>query len=82
MSWMKSLTPADIAELRSLGERAEGEDFRDFLFLAVTILTLGPIPVAEMAGAGEELWKDTYGDQFEVRRDGCVRLRSSLRVVA
>jgi hypothetical protein len=35
-----------------------------------------------MSAGDDEIWKDLYGDQFEVRHDGCVHLKSRLRVVA
>lgn len=81
MTWANSLTAADVAELVELGRRADSEAFSGYVFLAITIRVLGPIPVAEMSAGDDAIWKDTYRDQFELRSDGCVHLKTTLRVV-
>ncbi len=83
MAWTDSLTQADLAELRALGDRPdELEDFFKYVVLAITVRALGPIPIAEMSATDHRIWKGVYADQFDLRSDGRVHLKRALAVVS
>lgn len=78
MSWVDSLTPADLAELKELSGRvADSQVFFDYLVLAITIRATGPIPVGDMSEPDDVVWNHRYADHFELRSDGQVHLKAT-----
>jgi hypothetical protein len=71
MSWIDSLSKADVAELAEMGTRLGPERFERYLFIAITILVFGPIECAPQTDVVDPEW-----DALICERDGFLHLNT------